>query len=156
MMKDIRVLVVDDEKEFAETLSERIRMRELQPDVALNGEEALEKLKQEEDLPDVMILDLKMPGIDGLEVLKKTKEAYPGVQVIMLTAHGDDQVEKEAREIGAFDYMQKPASIDKIVAAVKKAYEYKQKIEKTMMAATFAEAGDFESAKEMSKKDKKK
>jgi len=155
-MQDIKVLLVDDEEEFVNTLSERIRMREMGSDVALNGEQALDKLSREEKLPDVMILDLKMPGIDGLEVLKKTKEAYPGVQVIMLTAHGDETVEEEAKKLGAFDYLEKPASMEKIVETVKRAYEYKKRLEKTMMAAAFAEGGDFKSARQMTEPEKKK
>ena len=151
-MQDIRVLLVDDEEEFVQSLAERIRMRELGSDVALNGEEALAKL--EEKLPDVMILDFKMPGIDGLTVLEQVKNAYPGVQVIMLTAHGTPEIEKKARDLGAFDYLQKPVGIDKLTRTIEKAYKYKQKLEKTMMAATFAEAGDFEEAKKIVDEDK--
>jgi len=152
-MKDIRVLLVDDEEDFVKTLAERIKMRDLGSDVALNGEEALEKL--EENLPDVMILDLKMPGMDGLAVLEQVKKAYPGVQVIMLTAHGTPEVEKKARKLGAYDYLQKPVGIETLTKVIEKAYAYKQKLESTMMAATFAEAGDFKGAKEMLDKDKK-
>ena len=153
-MKDIKVLLVDDEEEFVQSLAERIRIRELGSDVALNGEEALAKL--EEKLPDVMILDFKMPGIDGLTVLEQVKKAYPGVQVIMLTAHGTPEIEKKARELGAFDYLQKPVAIDKLTKVIEKAYEYKQKAEKSLMAATFAEAGDFDGAEKILGKDKKK
>jgi DNA-binding NtrC family response regulator len=153
-MKDIKVLLVDDEEEFVQSLAERIKIRELGSDVALNGEEALAKL--EEKLPDVMILDFKMPGIDGLTVLEQVKKAYPGVQVIMLTAHGTPEIEKKARSLGAFDYLQKPVAIDKLTKIIERAYEYKQKVEKTMMAATFAEAGDFEGAKGIMDNDKKK
>jgi len=153
-MKDIKVLLVDDEEEFVKSLSERIKMRELGADVALNGEEALAKL--EEKLPDVMILDFKMPGIDGLKVLEEVKKAYPGVQVVMLTAHGTPEIEKKARDLGAFDYLQKPVGIEKLVETIKKAYAFKEKLEKTMMAATFAEAGEFDEARKMveDKKDK--
>lgn len=146
-MQEIKVLLVDDEEEFVKSLSERIEMRELGSDVALNGEEALAKL--EEKLPDVMILDFKMPGIDGLAVLEQVKKAYPGVQVIMLTAHGTPEIEEKARELGAFDYLQKPVGIDKLTKVIQKAYSYKQKWEKSTMAATFAEAGDFEEAKKI-------
>ncbi len=153
-MKDIKVLLVDDEEEFVQSLAERIRLRELGSDVALNGEQALEKL--EERLPDVMILDFKMPGIDGLTVLEQVKKAYPGVQVIMLTAHGTPDVEKKARALGAFDYLQKPVGIEKLTRVIEQAYKYKQKLENTMMASTFAQAGDFDSAKEIMEKDEKK
>jgi DNA-binding NtrC family response regulator len=153
-MKDIKVLLVDDEEEFVQSLAERIRIRELGSEVALNGEEALAKL--EEKLPDVMILDFKMPGIDGLSVLEQVKKAYPGVQVIMLTAHGTPEIEKKARDLGAFDYLQKPVAIEKLTRVIEKAYEYKKKVEKSLMAATFAEAGDFKDAEKFMDKDKKK
>ncbi|MBT8340185.1 MAG: response regulator [Desulfatitalea sp.] len=153
-MKDIKVLLVDDEEEFVKTLSERIKTREMGSEVAFNGKEALSKL--EEKLPDVMILDFKMPDIDGLQILEKVKKAYPGVQVVMLTAHGTAEIESKARELGAFDYLQKPVNIETLTKVIEKAYTYKQKFENTMMAATFAEAGDFESAKKLSEKKKKK
>ena len=149
-MKEIRVLLVDDEEEFVQTLSERIEMRDLGSDVALNGEEALKKM--DEDVPDVMVLDLKMPGIDGMEVLRQTRKAYPNVQIIMLTGHGSKKDKKEARRLGAFEYLQKPVPIDILVNKIKLAY--KKKIETTMMAATFAEAGEFETAKEILDRDK--
>jgi DNA-binding response OmpR family regulator len=160
-MEKIKILLVDDEQEFVETLSERIRMREHDSDVALDGEQALKKM--DDDLPDVVVLDLKMPGMDGMEVLRRIRKAYPKVQVIMLTGHGSEKDEEEARKLGAFEYLQKPVEIDTLMKKVKKAY--KSKFESSMMAATFAEAGEFDTAKEIRdsdedqdeiKKDKKK
>jgi DNA-binding response OmpR family regulator len=151
-MKEIKVLLVDDEEEFVQTLAERIEMREIGSDVALNGEEALKKV--DENAPDVMVLDLKMPGIDGMEVLRQTRKAYPNVQIIMLTGHGSKKDEKEARRLGAFEYLQKPVPIEDLVKKIKLAY--KKKIESTMMAATFAEAGEFETAKKILDEDKDK
>ena len=148
-MEKIKILLVDDEKEFVETLSERIRMRDHKSDVALNGEEALKHM--DDDLPDVVVLDLKMPGIDGMEVLRRIRKAYPDVQVIMLTGHGSDKDEKEARKLGAFEYLQKPVEIETLMMKIKKAY--KQKFESSMMAATFAEAGEFETAKDILESD---
>jgi DNA-binding response OmpR family regulator len=144
-MEKIKILLVDDEKEFVETLSERIRMREHDSDVALDGEQALKKM--DDDLPDVVVLDLKMPGMDGMEVLRRIRKAYPKVQVIMLTGHGSEKDEEEARKLGAFEYLQKPVEIDTLMKKVKKAY--KNKFESSMMAATFAEAGEFDTAKEI-------
>lgn len=132
-MQEIKVLLVDDEEEFVRSLAERIEMRELGSEVALDGEEALCKLK--EKLPDVMILDFKMPGIDGLGVLDQIKRAYPGVQVIMLTAHRTPQVERKARELGAFDCLQKPVGIDRLTQLIQKAYAFKQKRGRTATAA---------------------
>jgi len=144
-MEKIKILLVDDEKEFVETLSERIRMREHDSEVALNGEQALKKI--EDDIPDVVVLDLKMPGMDGMEVLRKIRKAYPKVQVIMLTGHGSEKDEEEARKLGAFEYLEKPVEIDTLMKKIKKAY--KNKFESSMMAATFAEAGEFDTAKEI-------
>lgn len=151
-MEQIKLLLVDDETEFVKTLSERLKMRDLDSEIALNGEEALEIVGKEP--PDVMVLDLKMPGIDGMEVLRVIKKAHPKVQVIMLTGHGSEKDEKEARRLGAFDYLQKPVGMDKLVKVVKEAY--KEKFERSMVAATFAEAGEFETAKQILDKDKKK
>jgi DNA-binding response OmpR family regulator len=148
-MEKIKILLVDDEKEFVETLSERIRMREHDSEVALDGEQALKKM--EDDIPDVVVLDLKMPGIDGMEVLRRIRKAYPKVQVIMLTGHGSEKDEEEARKLGAFEYLEKPVEIDKLMKKIKKAY--KSKFESSMMAATFAEAGEFDTAKEIRDRD---
>ncbi len=151
-MKEMKVLLVDDEEEFVKSLSERLEMRDVKSDVALNGEAALKTL--DEDLPDVMVLDLKMPGMDGMEVLRRAKKAYPGVQIIMLTGHGSEKDEKEARRLGVFEYLQKPVSIEKLMKTVTEAY--KNKFQDAMSAAAFAEAGEFETAKEILDSDKKK
>lgn len=127
-MKNIKVLLVDDEEEFVQSLAERVRMRELGSEIALNGNEALAKLG--ENLPDVMILDFYLPGTGGLTVLEQVKKTYPEVQVIMLTARGTPELEKKARDLGAFDYLQKPVGIDKLTKTIEKAYQYKQKLGK--------------------------
>ncbi|MBW2065407.1 MAG: response regulator [Deltaproteobacteria bacterium] len=144
-MKEIKVLLVDDEEEFVKALSERIQMRDLGSDVALNGEQALKIVNDQ--VPDVMVLDLRMPGIDGIEVLRRVREAYPSVQVIILTGHGTEKDEKEARRLGAFEYLQKPVDIEKLVNTIKRAY--RSKVEGPMAAAAFAEAGEFETAREI-------
>lgn len=147
-MKDIKVLLVDDEEDFVQSLSERIKMRDLDSEVALDGEEALRLV--DEKTPDVMVLDLKMPGIDGMEVLRRVKKAYPNVQVIMLTGHGSEKDEEEARRLGAFEYLEKPTSIDVLTKHIKNAFTY---FRKSMAAAAFAETGDDKSAKEILDKD---
>jgi DNA-binding NtrC family response regulator len=146
-----KVLLVDDEQEFVESLSERINMRKLDVDKAYNGEEAFQKLQQE--VPDVVVLDLRMPGIDGMEVLKRLKEEYPKVQVIILTGHGSEEDERLSKELGAFEYFQKPASINNLVKSIKKASSY---LEDSMDIATYAEAGDMKSVQELMDKRKKK
>ena len=122
-MKEMKVLLVDDEEEFVKTLAERIEMRDLKSDVALNGESALEIM--DEAPSDVMVLDLKMPGIDGLEVLRRTKKAYPGVQIIMLTGHGSEKDEQEARRLGVFEYLKKPVDLEKLMRTITAAYRSK-------------------------------
>jgi DNA-binding response OmpR family regulator len=148
-MKDMKVLLVDDEEEFVKALAERLKMRDLRSDTVLDGEEALTFVEDQE--PDVMVLDLKMPGIDGMEVLRQVRKAYPNIQVIILTGHGTEKHEEEAKRLGAFDYLEKPVNLDVLVKKMKAAY--RRKLEDTMVAATFAEAGDFESAKKIMEED---
>jgi DNA-binding response OmpR family regulator len=148
-MKDMKVLLVDDEEEFVKALAERLKMRDLRSDTVLDGEEALSFVEDQE--PDVMVLDLKMPGIDGMEVLRQVGKAYPNIQVIILTGHGSEKHEVEAKRLGAFDYLEKPVNLDVLVKKLKAAY--RRKMEDTMVAATFAEAGDFESAKKIMDED---
>jgi DNA-binding NtrC family response regulator len=144
-MAKFKVLLVDDEEEFVQSLAERLSMRELGSDTAYDGEQALSFVSREE--PDVMVLDLKMPGIDGMEVLRQVKKSYPEIQVIILTGHGTKQHEDEARRLGAFDYMEKPVDIEMLVSSMKAAY--KEAIEKTMTATAFAEAGEFDTARDL-------
>ena len=150
-MKEFKVLMVDDEEDFVKTLAERMQMRDLDSDVALSGEAALQIV--EDQVPDVMVLDLKMPGIDGMEVLRRVRKAYPQVQVVILTGHGSEKDEAEARRLGAFAYLQKPVDIEKLIITLKNAY--KKKMEDTMVAATFAEAGEFQTAREIMDEEKK-
>ncbi|MBF0474448.1 MAG: response regulator [Deltaproteobacteria bacterium] len=123
-MDQFKILLVDDEEELVKTLAERIKLRDLDPQVALNGEQAL--LTFEHSVPDVMVLDLKMPGIDGMEVLRRVKKVHPEVQVIILTGHGSDRDADEARRLGAFDYMQKPVELEDLVRAMRSAYRKKR------------------------------
>ncbi len=116
-----KVLLVDDEKEFVLTLSERLEMRDLTPAVAYNGEEALSILKEEE--PEVIILDLKMPGIDGIEVLRKVRKDHPEVEVIILTGHGSEKDRELCMQLGAFAYLEKPVDIDVLSKTMKEANE---------------------------------
>jgi CheY-like chemotaxis protein len=125
----LRLLLVDDEKEFVQTLSERLKLRQFPSEIAYDGEQALEFTDKEDT--EVMILDLKMPGIDGIEVLKKIKETRPEIEVIILTGHGSDQDRKTCMELGAFAYLEKPADIDLLTATMKKAYEKINKRKKT-------------------------
>jgi CheY-like chemotaxis protein len=116
-----KVLLVDDEKEFVHTLSERLQSRNLESAVVYDGEEALNVI--EGDKPEVMVLDLKMPGIDGIGVLRRVKETHPETEVIILTGHGSEKEERLAAELGAFAYLQKPVDIDKLSETMKQAYK---------------------------------
>ncbi|MFA6001305.1 MAG: response regulator [Thermoleophilia bacterium] len=119
-MAGIKLLLVDDEADFVKAMSERLRMRDLMGHTALSGAEALEFVEDEE--PDVMVLDLKMPGIDGMEVLRRVRSKYPGIQVIIHTGLGNDLDEAEAWSLGVFDYLKKPVDIDLLVERIKAAY----------------------------------
>ena len=121
--KAIKVMLIDDEVAFANTLAQRLRMRDLKVDTAYDGEQALSKLKQAE--PDIIVLDLKMPGMHGMEVLKEIKKTYPDIQVIVLSGHGTDKDEEEARRLGGFDFLKKPADIDHLEHKIRKAFQEK-------------------------------
>ncbi len=116
-----KVLLVDDEREFVQTLSERLIMRDMGPAVAYDGESALKLIKEDE--PDVMIVDLKMPGVDGLEVLRKVKETRPEIEVIILTGHGHEADRELCMQLGAFAYLQKPLDINVLSETIQKANE---------------------------------
>lgn len=115
----VKLLLVDDEREFVHTLSERLLMREIGSAVAYDGEQALAFV--DEDEPDVMVLDLKMPGIDGLEVLRRVMARHPHVRVIILTGHGSREDERQCLDLGAFAYLQKPVDIDVLTDLLRQA-----------------------------------
>ena len=150
-MKEYKILVVDDEKDFLEGLSERLEMRDVKHDVATGGEEALKKFEEEE--PSVMVLDLKMPGMDGIEVLKKVKNAYPSTQVIILTGHGSEDAKAKAEKLGAFAYLEKPVEMDTLMEmlnqAGKRFAEIKHSVDTALMGAAMAMAGEPEMAQRM-------
>ena len=103
-----------------------------------------------EEQPDVIVLDVKMPGIDGIEVLRRVKQAYPNVEVIILTGYETEKDEKAARSLGAFDFTRKPADLDALVPRIRNAFKQKiKKLGRMAMAVAFAEAGEFDTAKEM-------
>jgi DNA-binding response OmpR family regulator len=120
MQEKIKILLVDDEEEFVKTLAERIRIRGFLADISFSGEEALSKLK--EPMPDVMVLDLKMPGMDGMEVLRQAKKRPSSIPVLILTGHGSEKDKDEALRIGAFAYLQKPVDIEVLIEHVRRAF----------------------------------
>jgi len=116
-----KVLLVDDEKEYVQTLSERLVTRNVGSYAVFDGHEALEFI--DGDQPDVMVLDLKMPGINGIEVLKQTKKSNPNIEVIILTGHGSEADRETCMNLGAYAYLQKPADIEKLSATIAEAYK---------------------------------
>ncbi|MCK5837712.1 MAG: response regulator [Desulfobacula sp.] len=118
MAQKIKVLMVDDEKRFRETTKKILMKKGFETLLAETGEEALEKIDQN---PDVVILDIKMPGIDGHETLSRIKKIKPDLPVIMLTGHGGMPSAREALVEGAFDYLSKPCDIDLLADKIKEA-----------------------------------
>ncbi|ACL04621.1 Sulfate permease [Desulfatibacillum aliphaticivorans] len=116
-----RVLLVDDEREFVENLRDRLKMRDFGANVAYDGQQALDQVNRE--IPDVMVLDLNMPEVDGYQVLQEVKESHPYVEVIILTGHGSQEDEERCMKLGAFAYLEKPIDIDELTKAMKSAYE---------------------------------
>ncbi len=127
-----RVLLVDDEKDFVEMLSLRLNEVGEKVTTAHSGKECLENL--ENNKIDVVILDIKMPGMDGMETLGEIKKKFPLVEVIMLTGHGSTETAVEGMKMGAFDYLMKPADFDdlttKLEAARKRKDEQEERIRK--------------------------
>jgi DNA-binding NtrC family response regulator len=131
------VLLVDDEVPFVETMTKRLSKRELMVLPAYSGREALEKL--EKNGVDVVILDVKMPGMDGIETLREIKKIHPLVEVIMLTGHATVETAVEGMRLGAFDYLMKPCEIEELLAKVAEAKEKKSKHEQKIMDARMKE-----------------
>jgi DNA-binding NtrC family response regulator len=133
-VENLSVLVVDDEAEFMETLVKRLRKRKLTVSGVTSGEAALEQLK--ETLFDIVVLDVKMPGMNGLDTLRELKKSYPLVEVIMLTGHADMEAAIEGMDVGAFDYLMKPIEIDELLYKIQDAHKRKRLNEKGGIADT--------------------
>jgi DNA-binding NtrC family response regulator len=120
-VEQCKVLLVDDEAEYLETLMKRLKKRNLAITGANNGEEALHLLRTSQ--VDVVVLDVRMPGMDGIQVLREIKKSKPLVEVIMLTGHANVEVAVEGMSLGAFDYLMKPADIDELLYKIQDAYK---------------------------------
>jgi CheY-like chemotaxis protein len=118
MTEKIKVLMVDDEERFRITTAKILERKGFQTILAASGEEALEKIREK---PDVVVLDIRMTGMDGEETLVKIKESNPEIPVIMLTGHGERPSAERALEYGAFDYLAKPADIDLLTYKINEA-----------------------------------
>lgn len=112
-MKKPRILIVDDEFELVSALEERLNLRGFKARGVTTGVDALAFL--EESRCDVVLLDVKMPGLGGLELMEKIKEDYPRLEVVLLTGHGSAQDAESGMSLGAFDYLQKPVKITELV-----------------------------------------
>jgi DNA-binding NtrC family response regulator len=128
-----RVLLVDDEEEFVQALSERLALRDYDITTSLSGDDALEKIKQYNY--DVVILDVAMPGIDGLEALREIKKIKPLTEVIMLTGQGTVEAAIEGMKLGAFDFLMKPCNTEDLDTKIKKAQARKAEHEERIRAA---------------------
>lgn len=116
-----KILILDDEVEFASALAERLMLRDYPARAEYRAEKAFDSIRQ--DPPDVVLLDLKMPGMNGIEFLRDLKRSWPRIEVIMLTGHGDPSYVDLATREGAFDYIMKPVDITELTAKIAGAME---------------------------------
>lgn len=120
----IRVLLVDDEVDFSSTLAKRLQKRGLLVQTAESGDQALDTLRRV--AVDVAVLDIRMPGMDGLETLRHMKKLFPLVEIILLTGHASLEAAVNGMELGAFDYLIKPVEIDALHYMIEDAFEQKK------------------------------
>ena len=137
-MKKIKLLLVDDEKPFLDTITKRLEKRELYVSAVYSGKEALVELENNKNI-EVVVLDVKMPGMDGIETLTEIKKSFPLVEVIMLTGHATVETAIDGMKVGAFDYLMKPCDIDTLVTKVNDAMEKKRKHDEKIMEARMKE-----------------
>jgi len=115
----LRVLFVDDEEDLVSTVVERLELRGIDATGAVSGQEALTLIEQRPF--DVVLLDVRMPGIGGLEVIRRIKQTHPDLEVILLSGHGAREEAEMARHLGAFDYLQKPVDLEDVIAILHRA-----------------------------------
>jgi len=133
-MSAVKLLLVDDEKPFVETMMKRLKKREIDVKAAYDGQEALNCL-EENSGAEVVILDIKMPNMDGMTALKEIKSKFPLVEVIMLTGHATVETGIEGMKMGAFDYLMKPCDMDQLILKVNEAAKRKRDQEEKIMEA---------------------
>ncbi len=141
----VKVLIVDDEKDFVEMFSLRLKEQGEKVSTAHSGKEALKLL--ETVAIDVVILDIRMPGMDGIDTLKQIKKIHPIVEVILLTGHGSTETAVEGMKLGAFDYLMKPADFEdikiKIDNARKRKDEQEERIRQAELRLLLRRSGDY-------------
>ncbi len=132
-----RILIVDDEEDFVEALSERLTIRDYDVTTAFTGEDAIAKNRQYNF--DIVILDVKMPGTNGIDVLKEIKSTKPLTEVIMLTGNATVETAIEGMKFGAYDYLMKPCETNDLIGKINKAYEKKAEHEERIRDARVKE-----------------
>jgi len=128
-----RIMIVDDEESFTNSLAERLELREFDVTVSFSGNDALEKIKKLNF--DVIILDVAMPGIDGIEALREIKKIKPLTEVIMLTGHATVETAIEGMKLGATDYLMKPCEAEDLMEKINNAYNRKSEHEERIRDA---------------------
>ena len=118
-MNKTKILIVDDEKDYTSPLSKRLRRRGLQVFTASSGLKALEVLKETEI--DIILLDIKMSGMDGVKTLGEIKRQYPHIKVVMHTAHASPDTVISALAMGAYDYLMKPTGAEELIRIIEEA-----------------------------------
>jgi DNA-binding NtrC family response regulator len=121
---NLTILIADDEIEFASTLVARLRLRNFKASMTNSGKATLAAI--DENQPDVLVLDLKMPDLDGLEVLASLQEKYPALAVIILTGHGSFEAGRRGMELGAYDYVMKPVDLNLLMEKIEGAFQSKK------------------------------
>jgi DNA-binding NtrC family response regulator len=137
-MAKAKLLLVDDDVPFVETMTKRLTKRGLEIITAFSGEEALKRLK-ENDRIEVVILDVKMPGMDGIQALREIKNSHPLVEVVMLTGHATVETAILGMKLGAFDYLMKPCDMDLLMSKVTEAAMKKRQHEDKIVEARLKE-----------------
>ncbi len=123
-MDEFKVLIVDDEDDFRETIVKRLKSRKIVAEGAEDGKKALELINN--NVFDVIVLDVKMPGMDGIETLRHIKAKNPQIEVIMLTGHASVDFGIKGMQLGAFDYVMKPAPLHDLLDKIRQAYDKKK------------------------------
>ena len=145
--RSIRVIIADDQELVRAGFAMVIGS---QPDMEVVGQasDGAQAVALAESLhPDVVLMDVRMPGMDGFEVLRNVKKSNPQVQVIILTGHGGDAEEQTAYRMGAYNFLRKPMDIEELLSSIRMAY--RDKLENAMVAVSMAEGGDFEAARDV-------
>ena len=132
-MEKMKMMLVDDEERFLSTTKKLLSKKGHDVFTAISGSEALEKLRTQNI--HVVILDVKMPGMDGIETLKAIKRKFPMVEVIMLTGHGTVESAVEGLKSGATDYLTKPTDVNDLIAKAEEAFEKRQRLEEKIRVA---------------------